>query len=278
MAHQAGALAEMPVAAGPDEETTCASASGGLSARVPAPDLEAEETLGLGQLPVELLEMVLVHVPPHMLLGHCRSVCRHWRDLVDCQHLWLSILDRDHASLSPILRTYLPPEDSDPRPCVLGRFCERRPIGRDLLSNPNGEGGEPRKGVLLEQVEGCCYKGEMLNLEKEGLWPELLDSGKIDICVSACWKELQDSDHTYHLVIGLLDANHDVLHRFFHEGFPIQRRRNRVSFKVRHVFSNLKKGVRFVFFDHSVWGLDYWLEQYVLSMSESKVIVRFRLS
>ncbi|XP_057554202.1 F-box only protein 27-like [Hippopotamus amphibius kiboko] len=254
MAHQAGALAEMPVAAGPDEETTCASASGGLSARVPAPDLEAEETLSLGQLPVELLEMVLVHVPPHMLLGHCRSVCRRWRDLVDCQHLWLSILDRDHASLSPILRTYLPPEDSDPRPCVLGRFCEHRPIGRDLLSNPNGEEGSwnspmqsggvgrgeeqnlaDRPGAIsqtsLRYSYRCCYKGEMLNLEKEGLWPELLDSGKIDICVSACWKELQDSDHTYHLVIGLLDANHDVLHRFFHEGFPIQRRRNRVSFK-----------------------------------------------
>ena len=30
-----------------------------------------------------------------------------------------------------------------------------------------------------------CYKKQVLVLEKEGLWPEPLDSGKIEICVSA---------------------------------------------------------------------------------------------
>ncbi|KAJ8786289.1 hypothetical protein J1605_006264 [Eschrichtius robustus] len=71
---------------------TCTSASRGLPARVSTPDPEPEEALGLGQLPMELLEMVLSHVPPHMLLGHCCQVCRCWHDLVDCQDVRLSIL------------------------------------------------------------------------------------------------------------------------------------------------------------------------------------------
>ena len=130
-----------------------ASASRNWLVGVSTLEPEPEEPLGLGQLPTELLEMVLSHVPPHVLLGRCRRVCRRWRALVDCQALWLDILARDHAALWPVLRTCLPPAD-DPRPCVLGRFCELRPIGRNLLRNPKGEGGEPRKGVLLEGAGG----------------------------------------------------------------------------------------------------------------------------
>ena len=97
------------VAAGPGEETMYTSASRGLPARVPTQDPEPKEVLGLGQLSSELLVMVLSHVPQHMPLGHCLQVCWHWHDLVDCQALWLRILAQGHATLSPILHTYLPP-------------------------------------------------------------------------------------------------------------------------------------------------------------------------
>ena len=125
--------------------------SGGLPARVPAGEPETEEPLGLNQLPTELLEMVLSHVPPHVLLGRCRRVCRRRRALVDCQALWLNILARDHTALCPIVSTCLPPANNA-RPCILGRFCELRPIGCNLLRNPKGLGGEPRKEVL----KGTC--------------------------------------------------------------------------------------------------------------------------
>ena len=120
-----------------------ASASRGRPARVPAPEPEPEEALDLSQLPPELLLVVLSHVPPRTLLGCCRRVCRGWRALVDGQALWLLILARDHGALLPLVRSCLPPA-RDGRPCLLGRFCERRPIGRNLIRNPCGQGGESR--------------------------------------------------------------------------------------------------------------------------------------
>ncbi|XP_061028444.1 F-box only protein 27-like [Eubalaena glacialis] len=266
-----------------------ASASRNWLVGVSALEPEPEEALGLGQLPTELLEMVLSHVPPHVLLGRCRRVCRRWRDLVDCQALWLSILARDHAALSPVLRTCLPPAD-DPRPCVLGRFCELRPIGRNLLRNPKGEGGEPRKGVLLKGagrkgrmrgalgLRGGYHKKQVLDLEKEGFWPELLDSGKIEICVSDWRKDQQRTDCIYQLTVRLLDANQAILDHFSPLPFPIWKWRNSVSPRVSHVFSNLKKGVRFVSFECRIWDLEFRNEQYGISVTNSSVIVQVCLS
>ncbi|XP_041600308.1 F-box only protein 27 [Vulpes lagopus] len=183
-----------------------ASASRGRPARVPAPEPDPEEALDLSQLPPELLLVVLSHVPPRTLLGCCRRVCRGWRALVDGQALWLLILARDHGALLPLARSCLPPA-RDGRPCLLGRFCERRPIGRNLIRNPCGQEGL-RKWMVQHGGDGwvvevnrstvpgapsqtCfvssfswCRKKQVLDLEEEGLWPELLDSGKIEICVS----------------------------------------------------------------------------------------------
>ena len=68
--------------------------------------------------------------------------------------VWLSILPYSHAKLWPVLRTCLPPDDDDgPRPCLLGRFCEPRPLGRNLYPNPRGIGAEPRKGCPWDGLE-----------------------------------------------------------------------------------------------------------------------------
>ncbi|XP_042825994.1 F-box only protein 27 isoform X2 [Panthera tigris] len=194
-----------------------ASASRGRPARVPAPEPEPEEALDLSQLPPELLLVVLSHVPPRTLLGCCRRVCRGWRALVDGQALWLLILARDHGALLPLARSCLPPA-RDGRPCLLGRFCERRPIGRNLIRNPCGQEGL-RKWMVQHGGDGwvvevnrstvpgapsqtCfvssfswCRKKQVLDLEEEGLWPELLDSGKIEICVSDCLLQGKPNRH-----------------------------------------------------------------------------------
>lgn len=135
-----------------------ASASRGRPARVPAPEPEPEETLDLSQLPPELLLVVLSHVPPRALLARCRRVCRGWRALVDGQALWLLILARDHGALLPLARSCLP-QARDAGPCLLGRFCERAPIGRNLIRNPCGQGGEPGEGATSWEPVGGAGGG-----------------------------------------------------------------------------------------------------------------------
>ncbi|KAL0610125.1 F-box only protein 27 [Plecturocebus cupreus] len=139
-----------------------ASASRCRAARVPAPEPEPEGALDLSQMPPELLLVVLSHVPPRTLLGRCRQVCRGWRDLVDGQALWLLILARDRSAtgraLLQLARSCQSPA-RNARPCPLGRFCARRPIGRNLIRNPCGQGGWEqwrgrRGGAALGSVGG----------------------------------------------------------------------------------------------------------------------------
>lgn len=124
-----------------------------------AEEPKPQDTLDLSQLPPELLMMLLSHVPPRVLLGRCRQVCRCWDALVDCPTLWLIILARDHRALWPVLQTCLPPA-SDARPSILSRFCERRPIGQNLIQNLKGKGKEPRKGLLRETLGAARGAGE----------------------------------------------------------------------------------------------------------------------
>uniref|UniRef100_A0A8C6AUP1 F-box domain-containing protein n=1 Tax=Monodon monoceros TaxID=40151 RepID=A0A8C6AUP1_MONMO len=247
-------------------------ASRGLPARVSAPDPEPEEVPGLGQLPMELLEMVLSHVPPHVLFGHCRRVCQCWCDLVDCQDLRLSILAQDCAALSPVLHIYLPSAD------------DLRPIGRNLLQNPKGLEGF-RDWMMQSSGDGWGEEEnlevrpgkEMLDLEEEGLWPELLYSGKIEICVSAGWTDQQGTACVYELTVQLLDANQTMLHNFSPMPVSIRQGRNSVRFEVNHVFFSFKIGVRFVSVEHWVWDLGFWPEQNGIYLPNASVIPQVHL-
>ena len=138
-----------------------------------------------------------------------------------------------------------------------------------MLSGSDGSVEEEDSGVRLKTsgemryspAYRYWYKGEILDLEEEGLWRELLDSGKIWISVCHCWTEQQGSDRMYQLVVKLLDANYATLHYFFHKHFPVRHQTGSFSFQIMHAPTNIKKGVCFVLFDHSVEGYDSWPEQ-----------------
>ena len=149
------------MASEPREQTRCALAFEACFAAAEEP--KPQDTLDLSQLPPELLMMLLSHVPPRVLLGRCRQVCRCWDALGDCPTLWLIILARDHRALWPVLQTCLPPA-SDARPSILSRFCERRPIGQNLIQNLKGKGKEPRKGLLRETLGAARGAGEPRDL------------------------------------------------------------------------------------------------------------------
>ncbi|XP_061258615.1 F-box only protein 27-like [Bos javanicus] len=285
----------MQAAAGPGEETMGASTSWGLLSRIPAPHREAQEAPSLNQLPIEMLRKVLSYLPPSTLLWHCRPVCQHWRDLVDGWDLWRSILPWKHPDLWPVILICLPPADN-PRPCILGRFCELRPIGHKLTANTpskdlwncmmlngsNGSEEEEDLGVRLKTsgetsyslAYRCWYKGEISDMEEEGLCRELLDSGKIWISVCHCWTEQQGSDQMYQVVFKLLDANYAISHYFFHKRFSIRPRTGSFSFRIMHAFTSIKKGVHFVLFDHSVKGYDSWPEQCGVCRPQFSVIIQ----
>ncbi|XP_055002326.1 F-box only protein 27 isoform X1 [Sorex araneus] len=274
------------------------------AARAPAAPSPPEKGPDLSQLPPELLLLVLSHVPPRVLLRRCRLVCRGWRALVDGQALWLLLVAREHGALLPLVRSCLPRARAA-GPALLGRFCELRPLGRNLIRNPCGQGPlspfyppegfrkwmvrHDGNGWVVEQnrtsIPGApsqtcfvssyrwCHKKQVLDLEEEGLWPELLDSGKIEICVSDWWGGRHDCGCKYRLVVQLLDSNFTVLKEFSATPEPIPQWNNDACQQVTHVFSHIT-GVRFVSFEH--WGQDtqFWAGHYGARVTNSSVIVR----
>ncbi|KAM9632254.1 F-box only protein 27 [Trichechus inunguis] len=276
-----------------------ASTSRGRAAPAPAAKREPEEPLDLSQLPPELLAVVLSYVPPRWLLRSGRRVCRGWRALVDGQALWLLILTRDQSAAG---RALLALARSCPPtvPAALGRFCERRPLGRNLIRNPCGQEGlqkwmvenggdgwvvEENKTMVPDAPAQTCFvtsfswcgKKQILDLEEEGLWPELLDSGKIDIRVSDWWGARHDCGCQYLLVVQLIDANQAALDNFTAAPEPIQQWNNNACFQVTHVFSNIKKGVRFVSFEHRGQDTQFWAGHYGARVTNSSVTVLVHL-
>ncbi|KAF4011001.1 hypothetical protein G4228_002253 [Cervus hanglu yarkandensis] len=210
-----------------------------------------------------LLE-VLSYLPASVLLGQCRHVCRYWRSLVDTRAVWLSILPYSHAKLWPVFRTCLPPDDDDddPRPCLLGRFCERRPLGRNLYPNPRGI-----DAFLPWRTVNCrSWREEESWEEDRRLVPE--DSFR----AFYRWADQEALVCLYELIVRLLDAKQAKLHHF--SPSPIHQGRTSIPFKTNHVFSNLKKGVRFVSLEHWIWDMGFLPEDYGITVPKASVIVR----
>ena len=83
----------------------------------------------------------------------------------------------------------------------------------------------------------------MLDLEKEGLWPELLDSGKTEICVSAWWANQEASVCLYELIVQLLDAKQAKLHHLSPR--PIHQGTTSIHFKVSLTGAKRKNGMAY---------------------------------
>nr|XP_039325212.1 F-box only protein 27-like [Saimiri boliviensis boliviensis] len=214
-----------------------ASASRCLAARFPPRAGAGTGTRrGAGPEPnaPELLLVVLSQVPPRTLLGRCRQVCQGWRDLVDSQALRLLILTRDHSATGrALLQLARPQHKALPAGPLLRAQTHRtlpirNPCGQEGLrkcmvqhggddwvveENRTTVRGAPSQTCFVTSFSWCCKK-QILDLVEEALWPELLDSGRIEICVSDWWGAQHDSGCMYQLLVQLLDANQTVLDEF----------------------------------------------------------------
>ncbi|XP_031241793.1 F-box only protein 17 [Mastomys coucha] len=206
--------------------------------------------VALTKLPPELLVQVLSHVPPCALVTRCRPVCRAWRDLVDGPSIWLLQLARDHSMEGRALYALAQrcPADGDRQDefpfCALARFCLRAPFGRNLIYNPCGEQGfrgwevehsgngwAVEKNLMLvpgTPSQTCfvtsfewCFKRQLVDLVKEGVWQELLDSAQIEICVTDWWGARENCGCIYRLRVRLLDEYENKVVKFSTSPNPV---------------------------------------------------------
>ncbi|XP_021023011.1 F-box only protein 17 isoform X1 [Mus caroli] len=280
-----------------------------MGARPSRRQMTEARRLALTKLPPELLVQVLSHVPPRALVTCCRPVCRAWRDLVDGPSIWLLQLARDRSAEGRALYALAQrcPADAngnrhDEFPfCALARFCLRAPFGRNLIYNSCGEQGfrgwevehggngwaveknftlvpgAPSQTCFVTSFEWCS-KRQLVDLVKEGVWQELLDSGQIEICVADWWGARENCGCIYRLRVRLLDEYENEVVKFSASPNPVLQWTERSCRQVSHVFTNFGKGIRYVSFEQYGRDTRSWVGHYGALVTHSSVRLRIRLS
>ncbi|XP_060114211.1 F-box only protein 17-like [Heteronotia binoei] len=203
-------------------------------------------------LPQELLVLILSWVPGRTLVTVGRLVCREWRDLIDSPVLWKLQGERD-PSKREAFRAALEAARHCPR-MEWARVGVLQPFGRNLIKNPCGE-----EQFLHWQVgygdgvclgDNTCWISQLVDLVKEGLWEDLLDTFQPDIFISDWWGTHEKCSCTYNLYVLLLAADRNsVITRFVTEMDPAAEW-NIPFQQASHVFRKYGPGVRYLRFQH----------------------------
>ncbi|XP_078518494.1 F-box only protein 27-like [Lissotriton helveticus] len=247
--------------------------------------------MDLNPLMNELLLHVLSFVPAHDLLLHCRCVSRKWRGLVDTPTLWILKCKREQ-------RLELLDASRLKRNLAWFRAYVKMPLSRNLLRNPCGQEGmrywDARNGmaewVVQEnfvhlsgaEAQTCfvsthmwCEKFQIIDLLQEGLWEELLDNHKPEICISDWYAGRWDCGCEYQISVELLASDKKrVIDEYNLRPNPIPQWNNQNYHQVSHVFSHYSSGVRYVKFLHRGRDTQSWAGHYGARITKSSVTVK----
>ncbi|XP_075773336.1 F-box only protein 27 [Pelodiscus sinensis] len=262
---------------------------GQAGSRAPGPALELEP------LPDELLALILSWVPGRALVTRCRLVCRRWRALIDGPTVW-----RLQGERLPGMRAALAAARLCPPP-RWSHLCLREPFGRNLLRNPCGQigsghwqvqhggngwnveenrcpvEGAPAQTCFVSSFSEWCEKSQLVDLLKEGLWAERLDTYQPEIYISDWWGAREDCGCKYSLCVKLLAANQrTVIAEFQASPDPIPQWNDQQYQQVSHRFSQYGTGVRYVHFFHRGTDTQFWAGHYGARITNSMVMVKLR--
>lgn len=255
---------------------------------------EEEATSYLDELPEPLLLRVLAELPGAELVQACRLVCLRWKELVDGAPLWL--LKCQQEGLVPEGGA----EDERDHWQQFYFLSKRR---RNLLRNPCGEedlegwcdvehGGDGWRveelpgdcGVEFIHDEGVkkffassfewCRKAQVIDLQAEGYWEELLDTTQPAIVVKDWYSGRSDAGCLYELTVKLLSEHEDVLAEFNSGQVAVPQGDGDGGWiEISHTFTDYGPGVRFVRFEHGGQDSVYWKGWFGARVTNSSVWV-----
>ncbi|XP_073326943.1 F-box only protein 6-like [Pagrus major] len=234
---------------------------------------------------LEILEEILLHLPPDQVVCVCRLVCHQWKEVADSESLWRERCRREGYLLRDASKT--------PRDWRLFYFlCKKR---RNLLKNPRGEqelhgwqivknGGDewavhglrvphPDETVQKNFVTSfsMCTKSQFIDLEKEGYNPSFMDHFQPDIRISDWYSPRTDCGSRYQISIELLNQSRKPVQIFAPENVNFEQWSEEKWNQMTHVFQNYGPGVRYIRFTHGGKDTQFWKGWYGIRVTESCV-------
>ncbi|KAK6641688.1 hypothetical protein RUM44_013403 [Polyplax serrata] len=159
-----------------------------------------------------------------------------------------------------------------------GWGVEKPPLGCDNLSE-NCETVNVSSDIITHN--SCfvtsyysCTKKQLIDLRKEGIYPEVIDKLQPRITISDWCSGRFDCGAIYDLKVTLLNENLETV-----ADFEVRKHVGAADgtqwVKVSHVFTNYGPGVKFIEFYHGGMDSQFWKGHYGSKMTGSTVTVSF---
>lgn len=269
-------------AMGAMESSDSASRGKTISAAVTTTSPSRENCISI---PVDILEEILLNLPPDQVVLVCRLVCQQWKDVADSESLWKERCRREGYPLPDVSKT--------PKCWRWFYFlCKKR---RNLLRNPRAEhemnhwqiienGGHqwkieevmvphPNEAVQKNFVTsfGMCRKSQLIDLAKEGYHPSLMDHLQPDIRISDWYAPRFDCGSIYQIQVELLNQRRRPIETFTPETAYFEQWNDQQWNQIIHVFQNYGPGVRYIRFTHGGKDTQFWAGWYGIRVTDSSV-------
>ncbi|XP_036598972.1 F-box only protein 6-like [Trichosurus vulpecula] len=245
----------------------------------------------INDLPENVLLELFSLVPARELLRHCRLVCSLWRDLIDLVSLWKRKCQRE-GFIS---------ENWDQPVADWKVFYFLCSLQRNLIRNPCAQEGlkfwtidqnggdkwkvedipgahgrdfpDPRVKKYFVTSYHTCLKSQMVDLQAEGYWKELMDTVRPDIIIKDWFAARYDCGCRYQICVQLLSADYLVLDTFEPPAVEIEQWSDFEWREVSHTFSNYPPGVRHIRFQHGGKDTQYWAGWYGPRVTNSSITI-----
>ncbi|KAK2510166.1 hypothetical protein MC885_011439 [Smutsia gigantea] len=249
-----------PEEVGSEEQQEEACAEDSIAGEERPEGEEEEEAAYLDELPEPLLLRVLAELPAAQLVQACRLVCLRWKELVDGAPLWLLKCQQEGLDLEG--------------------WCdvEHGGDGWRVEELPGDSGVEfvhddSVKKYFASSFE-WCRKAQVIDLQAEGYWEELLDTTQPAIVAKDWYSGRSDAGCLYELTVRLLSEHEDVLAEFNSGQVAVPADGDDAEWmEISHTFTDYGPGVRFVRFEHAGQDSVYWKGWFGARVTNSSVWV-----
>ncbi|KAG1961998.1 uncharacterized protein LOC120462762 isoform X2 [Pimephales promelas] len=237
-------------------------------------------------VPLAVVEEILLNLPEHHVVQVCRLVCREWKELVDSAAHWRERCWREGIRPCDASR---PPED-----WRLFYFLTKK--RRNLLKNPSADDGlqgweieqngdgcwvaeENRKLFPDNTVTKCfsssprwlCLKQQLIDLTVEGYSDAFMDQQQPHIKISDWYTPHSDYRTEYRICVELLDERKNPIRTFQPYKVFINQGGSYPWCQMTHVFKDYGPGVRFIRFTHGGKDGQFWRGCYGIRVTNSSV-------
>ncbi|NWH61431.1 FBX6 protein, partial [Geococcyx californianus] len=137
--------------------------------------------------------------------------------------------------------------------------------GREML--------DPNVHKYFVTSYGPCFKSQLITLQNEGYWNQLMDEKRPEIVVKDWYAARFDCGCRYELTVRLLSEDYLVLEEFHPEPVVIEQWSDAMWREISHTFQNYPAGVRYIWFQHGGQDTQYWAGWYGIRVTNSSITI-----